>query len=332
VGLTSLRCLVTGGGGFIGSHVVDALLLEGHTVRVFDNFSTGDRRNLLHVDGALEVVEGDLRSFERVAHAMRGCELVFHLAALPSVPRSVQDPLTSSEVNVTGTLNVLLAARDAGVQRVIYSSSSSVYGASAHEIRREDHFVSPLSPYGVSKYAAEAYCRSFFHVYGLETVSLRYFNVFGPRQSPISEYAAVIPRFISAALLHECPVIYGDGAQSRDFTSIENVVDANLRATNAAGVAGETFNVGCGHGHSVKELLVLVESVTGWSLQPVFAPPRVGDVRKSIADISKAREMLGYEPRISVTAGLENVHAWFVNEPTLLARINERRQWVALAS
>ena len=228
------RVLVTGGAGFIGSHLVDALLARGDDVRVLDNFSTGDRRNLLHVAQHIEIVEGDLRSFERVLTAVQGCEVVFHQAALPSVPRSIQDPLSSSEVNVTGTLNVLLAARDAGVRRVVYASSSSVYGSTAPtEVKTEDMPVAPLSPYGVAKFAGEAYCSSFHEVYGLETVSLRYFNVFGPRQSPISEYAAVIPNFFAAAFMNERPVVYGDGEQSRDFTYVDNVVAANLAAASA---------------------------------------------------------------------------------------------------
>src|SRR3954467_14820574 len=260
------RVLVTGGAGFIGSHLVDALLERGDDVRVLDNFSTGDRRNLLHVAQHIEIVEGDLRSFERVLTAVQGCEVVFHQAALPSVPRSIQDPLSSSEVNVTGTLNVLLAARDAGVRRVVYASSSSVYGSTApREVKREDMPVAPLSPYGVAKFAGEAYCSSFHEVYGLETVSLRYFNVFGPRQSPISEYAAVIPNFFAAAFLAERPVVYGDGEQSRDFTYVDNVVSANLAAASALAAAGQVFNVACGATHSVNSLISHIARLVGRS-------------------------------------------------------------------
>src|SRR3954470_1716317 len=293
------KVLVTGGAGFIGSHLVDALLERGDEVRVLDNFSTGDRRNLLHVAQHIEIVEGDLRSFERVLTAVQGCDLVFHEAALPSVPRSVQDPLSSSEVNVTGTLNVLLAARDAGVRRVIYASSSSVYGSTAPTaVKSEDLPVAPLSPYGVAKFAGEAYCKSFHEVYGLETVALRYFNVFGPRQSPISEYAAVIPNFFAAAFMNERPVVYGDGEQSRDFTYVDNVVSANLAASSAPGAAGEVFNVACGEARSINSLLTHIASLVGRPLEPTHQTARVGEVRMSLADIEKARTLLQYEPAI----------------------------------
>jgi UDP-N-acetylglucosamine/UDP-N-acetyl-alpha-D-glucosaminouronate 4-epimerase len=323
---------VTGGGGFIGSHLVDALLEHGHDVRVIDNFSTGNRRNLLHLDSALEIVEADIRSLERVLHAAKGCDIVFHLAALPSVPRSVQDPLTSSEVNVTGTLNVLLAAREAGVRCVVYSSSSSVYGANKAAIRREADPVVPISPYGVSKLAGEAYCRSMHEVYGFETVALRYFNVFGPRQDPGSEYAAVVPNFISAALLAERPVVFGDGEQTRDFTYVRNVVDANLLAAVTDGIAGETFNIGCGKACSVNRLLTLVCAASGCALQPRFEPSRPGDIRDSVADVSKASRIMSYEPSFSLAEGLRATYEWVVSEPTLLPRIDERRRWIALAS
>src|SRR3954453_22748442 len=284
------KVLVTGGAGFIGSHLVDALLERGDDVRVLDNFSTGDRRNLLHVAQHIEIVEGDLRSFERVFTAVQGCEVVFHEAALPSVPRSVQDPLSSSEVNVTGTLNVLLAARDGGVRRVVYASSSSVYGSTAPaEVKREDMPVAPLSPYGVAKFAGEAYCTSFYEVYGLETVSLRYFNVFGPRQSPISEYAAVIPNFFAAAFMNERPIVYGDGEQSRDFTYVDNVVSANLAAASAGGAAGQVFNVACGETHSVNSLITHIARLVGRPLEAIHEVPRVGEVRMSLAGIDKAR-------------------------------------------
>jgi len=324
------RVLVTGGGGFIGSHLVDALLEAGHEVRVLDNFATGDRRNLLHVAGDVEIVEGDLRSFERTLRATRGCEVVFHQAALPSVPRSVQDPLTSSSVNVTGTLNVLLSARDTGARRVVFASSSSVYGGTPAEVKREDLPVAPLSPYGVSKYSGEAYCVSFANVYGLETVALRYFNVFGPRQSPISEYAAVIPAFFSSALLGEEPTIYGDGLQCRDFTYVENVVQANLLAAEADGVSGEVFNVGCGSRISVLQLLdAIAEIAAGEPIAARHAEARPGDVRVAIADISKAEERLGYTPAVDLAQGLARVHEYFLSNDTLLPQVHERRQWLA---
>ncbi len=233
--------LVTGGGGFIGSHLVDRLCRDGCRVRVLDNFATGRRENLLHLADDVELIEGDIQSYERVHNAVRGAELVFHAAALPSVPRSIQDPLTSNASNITGTLNVLLAARDEGVRRVVFASSSSIYGANAELPKREEMPARPIAPYAVAKLAAEGYCRAFFEVYGLETVSLRYFNVFGPRQDPLSQYAAVIPRFITAFLRRRRPLIYGDGEQSRDFTYVDNAVEATCSlAADARGVAGET--------------------------------------------------------------------------------------------
>src|SRR6478735_4112415 len=235
------RVLVTGGGGFIGGHLTERLLERGYRVRVLDNFATGRRSNLDAVADEIELVEGDIQSYERVHNAVRGCELVFHQAALPSVPRSIQDPLTSTASNVTGTLNVLLAARDEAVRRVVYASSSSVYGPQTEFPQREEVAIRPISPYGVSKLAAEGYCRAFTRVYGLETVAVRYFNVFGPRQDPLSQYAAVIPKFITAVLAGERPVIYGDGEQARDFTYVDNAIDANLLAAGADDVAGQTF-------------------------------------------------------------------------------------------
>jgi nucleoside-diphosphate-sugar epimerase len=324
------RCLVTGGGGFIGSHLIDALLTEGHDVRALDNFATGDRRNLLHLSGDVEIVEGDMRSFERVLTAVERCELVFHQAALPSVPRSVQDPLTSNEVNVTGTLNVLLASRDAGVRRVVYASSSSIYGAITAEVKREDLPISPLSPYGVAKYAGEAYCSSFFGIYGLETVSLRYFNVFGPRQSPLSEYAAVIPNFFTAAILDESPIIYGDGEQSRDFTFVANAVQANLLAASAPDAVGQVFNIACGQKTSVNQLAEAVAEIAEQSRPPVYADGRAGDIRVSVADISKARSVLGYEPTTGLREGLERTYEHLLADDSIIPKVREHRQWVAL--
>jgi UDP-glucose 4-epimerase len=326
------RCLVTGGAGFIGSHLVDALLGEGHDVRVVDNFSTGDRRNLLHLRGDIEIMEGELRSFERVMTAMRGCELVFHQAALPSVPRSLQDPLTSNDVNITATLNALLAARDAGVRRFIYASSSSVYGSIPSDSKREDLAIAPLSPYGVSKYAGEAYCHSFFAAYGLETVSLRYFNVFGPRQSPLSEYAAVIPNFIAATLMNERPRIYGDGLQTRDFTYVQNVVEANLLAARIDAAVGEVFNIGCGERHTVLGLLEVVCDITGSRTLPDRLPPRIGEIRHSVADITKAREVLGYTPSVGLHDGLRRTYEYLAEDRTLIPRIQERRHWLSAAT
>jgi UDP-glucose 4-epimerase len=296
--------LVTGGGGFIGSHLVKRLLRDGYSVRVLDNFATGHRANLERVIEEIELIEGDLQSYERVHNAVRGCDLAFHLGALPSVPRSVQDPLTSNATNVVGTLNVLLAARDEGVRRVVYASSSSLYGASTELPKREDMHPLPIAPYAVSKLAGEGYCRAFGEVYGLETVALRYFNVFGPGQDPRSQYAAVIPNFITAALEGRRPIVHGDGEQSRDFTYVDNAVDANLLAASAPGAAGEAFNVACGERTSLNEIVARISALTGAEVEAVNTDPRPGDVRHSLADISKAREILGYEPAVDFDEGL----------------------------
>jgi UDP-glucose 4-epimerase len=299
-----VRVLVTGGGGFIGSNLVDELLDRGHEVRVLDNFSTGQRSNLEHVLGDIELVEGDLRSYERVHHAVRDCEAVLHQGALPSVPRSVQDPITSNEINVGGTLNVLLNARDQGVRRVVFASSSSAYGDAEGFPRAETLPTTPLAPYAVSKLAAEQYCRVFYEVYGLETVSLRYFNVFGPRQDPFSQYSAVIPKFINLMQKGERPLVHGDGEQSRDFTYIANVVDLNLRAMDTPGAAGLTFNGAVGQSYSLNDLVKAINEMLGTDIEPEYGPPRPGDVDRSLADISRARKVLGYEPRVDFAAGL----------------------------
>jgi UDP-glucose 4-epimerase len=297
------RVLVTGGAGFIGSNLVRALLEAGNEVRVLDNFSTGSRRNL--EDLGTEIVEGELRSYERVHNAVRDIEVVFHLGALGSVPRSVQDPLTSSAVNVEGTLNVLLAARDAGVRRVVYSSSTSVYGTSAQRPTREDCPPDPISPYGVAKLAAERYCISFSRVYEtLETVVLRYFNVFGPRQSPDSQYAAVVPLFIRAIAAGEPITIYGDGEQSRDFTYVANVVAATISAATAEGASGRAFNIAGGSPASVNRVAEMLGELIGKPVEKRFQPRRPGDIRDSWADLSAAREVLGYHPSVSLENGL----------------------------
>jgi UDP-glucose 4-epimerase len=306
-----MRVLVTGAGGFIGSHLAERLLGEGYEVRILDNFATGRRENLDSFRDAVDIVEGDIQSYERVHNAVRGCELVFHLAALPSVPRSIQDPLTSNASNVTGTLNVLLASRDEDVRRVVFASSSSTYGANKELPKRESMATVPIAPYAVSKLAAEGYCRAFFNVYGLETVALRYFNVFGPRQDPQSQYSAVIPKFITAVLSGQPPTIHGDGEQSRDFTYIDNAVDANLLAADAEGVAGETFNVACGERVSLNDLVSELERIVGAEVEPVHTDPRPGDVPHSVADISKARAALGYEPKVDFRAGLERTFAYY---------------------
>jgi UDP-glucose 4-epimerase len=299
-----VKVLVTGGAGFIGSHIAERLLALGHEVRVLDNFATGRRSNLSGFRDGVELIEGDIQSYERAHKAVRGCEVVFHEAALPSVPRSIQDPLTSNATNVIGTLNILLAARDEGVRRVVYASSSSAYGRNPVLPKHEELAAEPISPYATAKLAAEGYCRSFTAVYGLETVALRYFNVFGPRQDPLSEYAAVIPRFITALAAGESPVIFGDGEQSRDFTYVDNVVDANVLAIDAPDVAGRTINVACGQRVSLNELVTELQSLLGTSVEVAYAAPRSGDVKHSLADITRARELLGYEPGVDLREGL----------------------------
>lgn len=300
----SRKVLVTGGAGFIGSNLVRALLERGDDVRVLDNFSTGSRGNLAGLERDVEVVEGELRSYERVHNATRGIELVFHQGALPSVPRSVHDPLTTGAVNVEGTLNVLLAARDEGVRRVVFASSSSVYGNSGALPRAESATPDPIAPYAVSKLAAERYCVSFSRVYSLETVALRYFNVFGPNQDPTSQYAAVVPRFISAIAAGEPVPIYGDGTQSRDFTYVTNVVAANLLAADADGVNGAVLNVATGISTTVDELADTIGEVLGRPVEKEYLPTRAGDVRDSWADLGEARRLLGYEPRVGLAEGL----------------------------
>ncbi len=303
--------LVTGGGGFIGSSLVERLVNDGYTVRVLDNFATGHRENLAGVLDAVELVEGDIQSYERVHNAVRGCEVVFHQAALPSVPRSVQDPLTSNAANVTGTLNVLLASRDEGVRRVVFASSSSVYGANPELPKREEMAAVPISPYSVAKLAAEGYCRAFHQIYGLETVALRYFNVFGPRQDPLSQYSAVIPNFILASLNGSRPLVHGDGEQSRDFSYIDNTVEANLLAASADDVAGETFNIACGERISLNDLLAQLGLLTGKPIEAIHEQVRPGDVRHSLADISLARDRLGYEPQVAFSEGLRLTMEWY---------------------
>jgi nucleoside-diphosphate-sugar epimerase len=303
------RVLVTGGAGFIGSNLVRALLERGDDVRVLDNFSTGNRANLESLD--VEIVEGELRSYERVHNAVRGTEVVYHLGALGSVPRSVQDPLTSSAVNVEGTLNVLLAARDEGVRRVVFSSSASVYGSRLQLPAAEDTPPDPISPYGVAKLAAERYCISFSRVYeSFESVVLRYFNVFGPRQSPFSQYAAGVPLFITAIAGGRPITVYGDGEQSRDFTFVGNVVDATMRAGEADGASGEIFNVAAGSPASVNTVADTIGEILGKPVEKRFVAPRPGDIRNSWADLSKAEKILGFRPAVGLEAGLRETIAY----------------------
>jgi UDP-N-acetylglucosamine/UDP-N-acetyl-alpha-D-glucosaminouronate 4-epimerase len=307
-----VKALVTGGAGFIGSNLAHALLARGDDVRVLDNFSTGHRSNLESLD--VELVEGDLRSYERVAAAVHGVEVVFHQGALPSVPRSIQDPLTSAAVSVEGTLNVLLAARDAGVRRVIFASSSSVYGNAPGMPRRETQPVAPLAPYAVSKLAAEQYCMVANRVYGVETVALRYFNVFGERQDPLSGYAAVIPKFIRIMLDGQRPTIFGDGETSRDFTHVENVIEANLAAAAEPAAAGRVMNVAIGTSHTLNELVATLGRLLDTDIEPEYEPYRPGDVPESLADVSLARELIGYEPSVAFEEGLQRTIAWIVEQ------------------
>ncbi len=285
---------------------------------MLDNFSTGYRRNLKPLDA--ELVEGDLRSYERVAAAVNGVEVVFHQGALPSVPRSIQDPLTSTAVNVEGTLNVLLAARDAGVRRVVFASSSSVYGDAPGMPRRESQPLAPLAPYAVSKLAAEQYCMVANRVFGLETVALRYFNVFGEHQDPLSGYAAVIPKFIRIMLDGERPTIFGDGEASRDFTHVENIVQANLAAAAGPTAAGRVMNIAIGSSHTLNELVRTLRRLLDSDIEPEYAPPRPGDVSESLADVSLARELIGYEPSVAFERGLERTIAWILEQRAHEAR------------
>jgi nucleoside-diphosphate-sugar epimerase len=298
------RSLVTGGAGFIGSSLARTIVERGGEVRVLDSFLTGREENLADLPD-VEVVRGDIRDLDGLRIAMKGVERVLHQAAVPSVARSLADPVSSNEANVGGTLNVLIAARDAGVPRVVFASSSSVYGDTPTLPKVETMLPSPLSPYAVTKLTGEHYLKVFHRLYGLETVALRYFNVFGPRQDATSDYAAVIPLFVSLMTRGLPPKIFGDGSQSRDFTYIDNVVQANLRACEAPGVGGEVFNVACGQRYTLLDLVAALNKILGTSLEPTFGPRRQGDVMHSLADIEKARRLLGYEPSTSFDEGLE---------------------------
>ncbi len=300
-----MRCVITGGAGFIGSNLVEALLAAGDEVVVLDDFSTGRRQNIASFASDITLLEGDIRDEALLDEAFADAEVVFHQAALPSVARSVEDPASTHDVNAGGTLKVLLAAKKAGVRRVVSASSSSVYGDTPILPKVESMAPSPLSPYAVSKLAAENYCRIFPSLYGLETVSLRYFNVFGPRQDPKSHYAAVVPIFITRLLTGQAVTIEGDGGQSRDFTFIENVVQANLLAASTPAASGGVFNVGVGRANTILELYEAICDVTGIDSSPHHGPVRPGDVRHSLADISRAREILGYDPTVQMREGLE---------------------------
>ena len=307
-------CLVTGGAGFIGSSLARALVARGDRVRVIDNLSSGRRENLADISKDVELIEADIRDEAALRGALDGIELLFHEAAVPSVPRSLADPIGSHAANATGTLELLQAAQRAGVRRLVYAASSSAYGDTPTLPKVETMRPMPLSPYAVSKLAGEHYCQVFARAYGLETVCLRYFNVFGPRQDPKSEYAAVIPRFVTAALSGQGVTIYGDGTQSRDFCFIDNNVEANLAAGSAPDVSGGVFNVACGAAINLNDVVRLVGEIVGHAVPITYAPGRVGDVKHSLADITAARERLGYRGGISFTEGLKRTVAWYAGQ------------------
>jgi len=296
--------LVTGGAGFIGSHIVEELINRGENVRVLDNFSTGRRENIQPFLDKIELIEGDIRSYHIVRQAVNGIDFILHQAALPSVPRSIKDPITTNEVNVVGTLHILDAAKEAGVKRVVFASSSSIYGNSEVLPKREDMPPNPLSPYANSKLAAENYCRIFASIYGLETVCLRYFNVFGPRQDPNSQYSAVIPKFIQMIKNDKRPIIYGDGEASRDFTYVSNVVNANILACIAKDAVGEVYNIACGKSITINQLVKKIADILGKKSEPVYEDPRPGDVKHSYASIIKATRYLGYKVNEDFDSGL----------------------------
>jgi len=300
------KYLVTGGAGFIGSNIVEELLNRGEYVRVLDNFSTGRRQNIIQfIENAnFELIEGDLRSYHIVQEAVNGVDYVLHQGALPSVPRSVKDPITTNDVNVNGTLNILNASLGAGVKRIVFASSSSIYGNGTELPKREDMKPAPESPYAITKYTAERYCQVFTKLYGLETVCLRYFNVFGPRQDPNSQYSAVIPKFIQLIKDGKRPVVYGDGEASRDFTYVSNVVKANLLACTAENAVGEVFNVACGISITINQLIQKIAEILDKKIEPIYANPRPGDVKNSYALIEKAKQKLDYEVDKDFSAGI----------------------------
>lgn len=303
--------LVTGGAGFIGSHLATRLVELGHRVRILDDFSTGRRANIAHLDGRYELVEADLSGDGTCDEACHGIDYIFHQAAVPSVPKSVDDPQASHDTNINGTFNLLRAAVTHKVRRVVYAASSSTYGDSPESSKHEDIRPQPLSPYAVQKCTGEMYARAFFECYGLESISLRYFNVFGERQDPKSQYAAVIPAFVTAILAGEPPVIYGDGEQTRDFTYIANVVHGNILAMEAEKTCGQSVNIACGQAITVNEAVAAINRILGTSVQPRYEAPRAGDVRHSCADVRLARDLLGFEPRVSFDEGLSRAIEYY---------------------
>ena len=304
--------LITGGAGFIGSNIAEYLVGQGRSVRIFDNFSSGKRANVQSFADKAEIIEGDLRDPKSIRRGVKDVRYVLHLGAIPSVPRSVENPQATNEANITGTVNLLVAARDAGVKRVVFTSSSSVYGDTPTLPKREDMPPSPLSPYAIHKITGEYYASVFWRLYGLETVSLRYFNVFGPRQDPQSQYAAVIPRFITAILHDQSPVIFGDGNQTRDFSHVENIIEANRLACEAPKEAlGQAFNIACGGRISLLDLVATVNKILGKNVKPKLDPPRRGDILHSQADVAKAEKLLGWKPIVSFPEGIAKTVAWY---------------------
>jgi nucleoside-diphosphate-sugar epimerase len=310
------KYLITGGAGFIGGHLGSELVARGHQVRILDNFSTGKRQNLAGILERIELIEGDLREVSTITAALKGMDGVFHQGALASVPRSIREPLLTHQCNLTATLTLLIAARECGVKRVVMASSSSVYGNSASLPKVESMPLNPLSPYALQKAAAELYVRLFYPLYGLETIALRYFNIFGPRQDPESEYAAVVPRFATRMLRGESPLIYGDGTQSRDFTYVENAVAANIAAIEApVSACGQVYNIGCGERFSLNDLVSGINAILGTNIQPRYEPGRSGDVKHSLAEIQAAKDHLGYVPQVSFQEGLLRTVEWFKAKP-----------------
>lgn len=312
------RYLITGGAGFIGSNLAEALVNQGHFVRVLDNFSTGKKENIAGIMDKIELINGDVRYLNTVTEAMKDIDYVLHQAALPSVPRSIETPIESSDVNINGTLNILYAAKESGVKRVVYAASSSAYGDTPTLPKVESMKVNPLSPYAVNKLAGEQYCKVFYGVYGLETVALRYFNIFGRRQDPTSFYSAVIPKFIKMFLNEQAPVINGDGSISRDFTYIDNVISANLLACKAPKAPGHVFNIACGQRIDLNELASELQMLTGSKVQARHGEERLGDIKHSLADINLAKELLGYEVKVHVKEGLRRTAEWFMQNKEAL--------------
>lgn len=306
-----MKYLITGGAGFIGSNIAHELIKRGEEVRILDNFSTGRRINIADIEDSIELHEGDIRDFWTVREAVEGVDYILHQAALPSVPRSVKNPLTSNSVNIDGTLNLLEAAKQFGVKRFVLASSSSVYGDTPELPKRENMALDPLSPYAVTKLTGEKYCKVFYELYGLETVALRYFNIFGPRQDPNSQYSAVIPKFINAMLAGKSPAIFGNGEQSRDFTYVANAVEANILATTSEKAVGKYYNIACGGQFTLNALIKRLQEIIGVDIEPIYDPPRRGDILHSFADISCAESDLNFKPKVDFAEGLKRTFQWF---------------------